>query len=210
MLRRLLLKDKERILPQEWHCSNKPVCVSVASTEGLNPFGWRLQWKSYVWNASNWFDQVNSTFQQSSKHSWPWKLSIIIVLFWIWLRIFSWFQPDRTDKHLCFIWGLDTEFDFSLLVCAFLHWFSISLRAFLRCLVGWFQTLPRKWRQSLVRWEAHLRWILQGGKGHQHHNNAKKTATTEAEICLSPPTGEERHYLFHLFISSTTISVFLT
>lgn len=82
-LRRLLWADKERILPQEWHCSNKPHCVRVASTKGLNSFGWRLQRESCIWSANHWFYRVNHTLQQSSKHSWPWKLSIIIILSWI-------------------------------------------------------------------------------------------------------------------------------
>lgn len=41
------------------------------------------------------------------------------------------FQPHRTDKQLWFIWDLDTEFDFRLLIRTFLHLFSGSLRAFL-------------------------------------------------------------------------------
>lgn len=114
------------------------------------------------------------------------------------------FQPDRTDKQLWFIWDLDAEFDLGLSVRIFSSLIFRSTQSISQCcLVGGFQTLPKKWRQSLVRWEAQSGWTLQGGKGHQHQKNAKKAAKPEAETSLS---GREWHYLFQ---ESTTIFVFL-
>lgn len=120
-LRRLLWADKERISPQEWHCRNKPHCVRVASTEGLNSFGWRLQRESCIWSANRWFYRVNHTLQAFlAMKAFNYHYLVLNMLF----------QPDRTNKQLWFIWDLDAEFDFSLLV-SFLHSFSIRLRAFL-------------------------------------------------------------------------------